>query len=69
MNQRDPKLLSLATRIADRLFTNGSQEHAQRLVLTLDAPVRRDLGGWCESAAVDQIYNVLAGSPTTEPGT
>lgn len=49
----------LAERIVNRLFTNGSAEHAQRLVLTIDTPIKRDLGGWCEAAAVDQVLAVL----------
>lgn len=49
----------IAELIADRLFTNGAQEHAQRLVLTIDTPYPRNLGGWCEAAAVDQIEKVL----------
>lgn len=56
----DPATLALAERIADRLFTNGSAEHAQRLVLTVDRPVVRDLGGWSESAAIDHIYEILS---------
>ena len=55
----DPKVRQLAERIAERLFTNGSAERAQRLVLTIDQPVSRDLGGWSEQAAVDQIADVL----------
>jgi hypothetical protein len=28
-------------------------------VLTIDTPVHRDLGGWSENVAVDQIADVL----------
>lgn len=49
----------LAELIVKQLFTNGSAEHAQRLVLTIDTPVKRDLGGWCEAAAVDQVLAIL----------
>lgn len=56
----DPRVRALAEQIARRLFTNGSAERAQRLVLTIDKPVARNLGGWCEAAAVDQIVQVIA---------
>jgi hypothetical protein len=56
----NPRVRELAARIARRLFTNGSAERAQRLVLTVDRPVPRDLGGWSEDAAADQIAQVLA---------
>ena len=45
----------LAELIAENLFTNGSGDRAQRLLLMVDAPVKRDLGGWCFAAAVDRI--------------
>lgn len=45
----------LAEQIARALFTNGSGDVAQRLVLTIDKPLHRDLGGWCEGAVVDKI--------------
>lgn len=50
----------LAALIAKRLFTNGSGDRAQRLVFTVDTPVKRDLGGWCFEAAVDQIAAQLS---------
>jgi hypothetical protein len=56
---RDTAQLALARSIAERLFTNGSQERAQRLVLTIDKPVERNLGGWGFEPAVDQIYDIL----------
>lgn len=52
----------LAAEIAKRLFTNGAGDHAQRLVLTIDgngATKGRDLDGWSESAAADQIERLL----------
>jgi len=49
----------LAHRIAERLFTNGQGVRAARLVLTIDGPPKRDLGGWCEEAVVDRIVEVL----------
>ena len=57
--RRDEAPLSLAQRIARRLFTNGSDELAQRLVLTVDKPSKRDLGGWSEACAVDEILEVM----------
>lgn len=48
---------ALAQRIADRLFTDGSGEKANRLVMS-----RSDgklLGGWSKGPAADQIVNVL----------
>jgi len=55
---RGPNLRRLAEAVAERLFTNGSGEVADRLVLTVDKP-RRDLGGWSRRPAVDQIEEVL----------
>lgn len=51
---------ALAKRLARDLFTNGSQERAQRLVLTVDHPKQRDLGGWGESAAAYRIFTLLS---------
>lgn len=50
---------SLATKIAEELFINGSRERAQRLVLTVDTPSPRNLGGWSQRAAADLIAGVL----------
>lgn len=47
----------LAERIADRLFTNGIGEKADRLVLEL--PGKRDGGGWCKEAVRDQIEQMF----------
>ena len=49
--------LEVARGIADRLFVNNSREMAERLVLEL--PGKRDGGGWCYSAVVDQIVAAL----------
>ena len=49
----------LAERIAQELFTNGQGQRAQRLVLTIDKPTPRDLGGWAEAAVVDLIERLL----------
>lgn len=50
---------SLAKRIADDLFVNGMGQEAERLVLTVDGPPTRDLGGWCKAAVVDRISGIL----------
>lgn len=49
----------LAEEIVGTLFVNGQGEHADRLVLTVDGPTNRDLGGWCCAAAVDAVEKVL----------
>lgn len=49
----------LAERIAIRLFTNGAGAVADRLVLTIDTPAKRDLGGWCFGAVVDQVRDAI----------
>lgn len=54
--------MQVAERIARSLFTNGQGQRAQRLVLTVDGPPLRDLGGWCERAVVDRIAEALAQS-------
>lgn len=46
--------------ILDRLFTNGAGEKADRLVLTVDGPLRRDLGGWSRAGASAAIVAGLA---------
>jgi hypothetical protein len=50
----------------DGLFTNGSGQKADRLVLTVDLKPPRDLGGWCRGAVVDRILTLassLSGTP------
>lgn len=61
--KKQPPRESLAIRkvselIAERLFTTGSVESeiADRLAQLKDG---RDMGGWCQGAVADQIYNVL----------
>ena len=44
-----------AKKIAHDLFTNGQGEHADRLVLTVDGPPTRDLGGLAERVVSDRI--------------
>lgn len=53
------EIRALAESIAARLFTNGNNDRADRLVLELAG--KRDGGGWCERAAVDQIERILEG--------
>jgi len=50
----------LAAQIVDDIFRNGSQETADRLVLTVDTPVPRDLGGWSKRALRDRVAKILA---------
>lgn len=51
----------ISRQIAKQLFTNGMKERAERLKLvqTINGK-ERDLGGWCEEAAVDRIEETLA---------
>jgi hypothetical protein len=50
----------LARRIAERLFNVGKDvPHAQRLVLTIDTPSPRNLGGWAFEPAVREIERGL----------
>ena len=51
-------LRKLAKQIANDLFTNGSGQEADRLVLEL--PGKRDGGGWCKRAVEDRIYDAIA---------
>lgn len=51
MKEEDAR--KLATETADELFTNGSGEHAKRLVL--EGENKRDLGGWCEDVVVERL--------------
>ena len=55
-------MMKISERIAEKLFTNGGGEKAQRLVLEL--PDGKDGGGWCKRAVVDVIDAVL--QQTTE---
>ena len=48
---------ALAEEIIKRLFTNGAGQKARRLVLELDDG--REGGGWCATAARDQIVEAL----------
>jgi len=61
LTPEEKKLRDLACEIAGDLFTNGSNEVADRLVLIQDDP-RRDLGGWALGPAVDVIFRRLRGA-------
>src|SRR5258706_14489467 len=56
---RGAALAGLVQKIVDRLFTNGAGQRARRLVLTVDSPTGRDLGGWSEAGAASQIEAAL----------
>jgi hypothetical protein len=53
-------LEQLIARFVDDLFVNGSGQQADRLVLTVDGPPSRDLGGWCKAAIADRLREALA---------
>ncbi len=60
----------LADYITEDLFTNGSGERADRLVLTIDGPPKRDLGGWGKLPFADRLRDLLAShSPPTPEAT
>ncbi len=50
-------LNKIAERITERLFTNGFDMKAKRLVLEM--PDKSDGGGWCREAVRDQVANEL----------
>lgn len=54
----NPTIRVVAEKIAERLFWNGRGIEAERLVQWRDSD-RRNLGGWCKGAVIDQIENVL----------
>jgi hypothetical protein len=51
----------LAEYIAASLFVNGAGQYADRLILAVDGPPSRDLGGWCLKAVADRIELALRG--------
>ena len=51
----------IARMIADDLFANGAGELAERLVLTVDGPPKRNLGGWSKAAVITRITSLLLG--------
>ena len=68
-----PRLRQLIAEIVDGLFTNGSGQKADRLVLTVDGS-SRDLGGLCRAAVVNRLeaalFNVLSAggsAPRVDP--
>jgi len=42
------------------LMTAGSNERAHRLVLMVDQPKPRDLGGLCEEAVFEKVFLLLS---------
>jgi hypothetical protein len=59
------RLTALVQQIVDDLFTNGSGQRADRLVLTIDGPPTRNLGGWCREAIRDRILEEI--DPSSPP--
>jgi hypothetical protein len=57
MNRRRQR--DQAEQIARDLFTNGQGERAERLVLTVDGPPAKNLGGWSEAAVIERIEQML----------
>lgn len=50
----------LAVHITDKLFRDAFDRRVDRLVLKYDRPGgERDMGGWCFTAAVDQVEAIL----------
>lgn len=56
-------LEQLIAQFVDGLFVNGSGQKADRLVLTVDGPPSRDLGGWCKQAIADRLMVALVSLP------
>ena len=52
------ELIKLAELIADNLFTDGTGEKAERLVMRSDTKNRYG-GGWSKAGAVNQIFKTL----------
>jgi hypothetical protein len=50
----------IATLIVDDLFQNGTGDKAERLVLTINGPPKRDLGGWSRGPMIDRIADMLS---------
>ncbi len=63
----EKKIRELAAIIAEDLFINGSGQLAQRLVLTVDTPTKRDLGGWSQAAMADRIGDILVADGFPSP--
>jgi hypothetical protein len=51
----------IAESVVADLFQNGSGQAAQRLVLTVDTPTPKNLGGWARGPAKDRIVAILTG--------
>lgn len=52
-------LRELAEMIAEGLFTAGDVGRTKAVRLVLEADDGGDLGGWCEKAVADQIFDFL----------
>lgn len=50
-------VIKVADAIVERLFKNGFNKHAKRLVLELEDG--RDGGGWCRSAVRNVVIEVM----------
>ena len=48
-----------AEEFVESLFTNGSKQKADRLVLTVDSSPKKDLGGLCRGAVIDRLLKLL----------
>jgi len=59
MSQPEDKAFQVAQLLVQELFQNGNGEEAARLVLTVDTPAHRDLGGWSRLAAQNRIADIL----------
>ena len=57
--ERSQDVRPVAEAIARVLLTSGNGVKADRLVLTIDGPAARTLGGWSEQAIADQVAEVL----------
>jgi len=59
----DPETVTKA--LIDDLFVAGDGTRAQRLVLVIDVPQRRDLGGWSQEAATHRVHHHLQAAEST----
>lgn len=53
------RAVTIAAVITDHLLVNGAGDRADRLVLTVDGPPTRDLGGWSRQPLIDRIARLL----------
>jgi hypothetical protein len=64
MSEPTDPIAQIAEEFVERLFTNGGGDVADRLVLTVDAHPRRELGGWCRGAIIDRLVVLLRAQRT-----